>query len=190
MLQSMPIAHKLALMLLVVVQASWHKPHVEPVTVASLYAAALCVLLACLLPAAVFSVLDREQTATFLLQTAGQMLATAGGMHALLLQRDTGHATVFLQTMLAHIFYCVASTAHQHKHRHTLLHRRGVHLVCLGAMVAFPLALSMRCAAHAVDLSVALMAMFAADVMHLAVALGTLVLVAAARLYQRCWLPE
>ena len=188
----MPITHKLALMLLVVVQASWHKPHVESSTVASIYAAALCVLLACLLPAAVFSVLDRERTATFLLQTAGQMLATAAGLHALLLQDagQAGHATVFLQTMLAHIFYCVATTAHQHKHRHTLLHRRGVHLACLGAMLAFPLALSLRCAAHAVDLSVALMAMFAADVMHLAVALGTLVLVAAARLYERCWLAE
>lgn len=186
----MPISHKLLLVLLVVVQASWHKPRVEHGTVAGLYAAALCVLVACLLPAAVFSVLDREQTATFLLQTAGQMLATAAGMHALLLQRDAGHATVFLQTMLAHVFYCVACTAHEHKRRHTLLHRRGVHLVCLGAMVAFPLVLSMRCAAHAVDLSVALLAMFAADVVDVAVALGTLVLVGAARLYERCFVSE
>ena len=92
------MAYKLLLMLLVVVQGTWHKPQVEHGSVASIYLAAVCVLFACLLPATVFSVLDRVQTATFLAQTAGQLLATAGGMHYLLLHDDPGHAVVLLQT--------------------------------------------------------------------------------------------
>jgi len=180
------MAYKLLLMLLVVVQGTWHKPQVEHGSVAGIYLAAVCVLFACLLPATVFSVLDRVQTATFLAQTAGQLLATAGGMHYLLLHDDPGHAVVLLQTLLAHVFYCVASTAHEHRHRHVLLHRQGVVVVCLASMVAFPLALSLRCAAHAVDLPTAMLVMFAAEVMHCLVALGTTVVACLAGMYEQC----
>lgn len=190
MLQAMPVAYKLLLMLLVVVQGGWHKTQVEHSALAGICAAALCVLVACCLPAAVYSVLDREQTAVFLLQTAGQMLATVCAMHYLLRQGDTGHAAVLLQTMLAHVFYCVAMAAHEHRQRHTLPNRQSVRIVCLASMVVFPLVLSLRCAAHPVDLSVALLVMFAADVTHFAVMIATMVVVCLARLYERCFVGE
>lgn len=190
MLQAMPVVYKLFLMLLVVVQGGWHKAHVEQSALAGICAAALCVLVACCLPAAVYSVLDREHTSTFMLQTAGLMLATVCGMHYLLHEGDTGHAAVLLQTMLAHVFYCVAMTAHEHRQRHTLLNRGCVRIVCLVSMFVFPLVLSLRCAAHSIDLSVALMVMFAPDITHFAVMIGTMLAVCLARLYERCFAGE
>lgn len=190
MLQSMPVIAKLTLMVLVVVQSSWHKAHVDASAVAGIYAAALCVLVACCLPAAVFSVMDREQTSTFLLQTAAQMLATAYGMHYLLQSGDPGHAVVWLQSTLAHIFYGVSLTALEHRKRHILPNRQSVRVVSLGCVAVFPLVLSLRCAAHQVDLPVALMVMFSADIMHVAVAIATMLALSVARLYEQCFSAE
>lgn len=183
----MPVITKLTLMILVVVQSSWHKAHVDASAVAGIYAAALCVLVACCLPAAVFSVLDREQTSTFLLQTAAQMLATAYGMHYLLQSGDPGHAAVWLQSTLAHVFYGVSMTALEHRKRHILPNRQSVRVVSLGCVAVFPLVLSLRCAAHQVDLPVALMVMFSADIMHVAVAIATMLALSVARLYEQCF---
>jgi hypothetical protein len=190
MLETVPVVPKLCLMLLVVVQTTWHKAHVEPSAVVGIYALALCVLVACCLPAAVYSVLDRERTATFLLHTAALMLATACGMHYLLQHGDTGLASVWLQTMLTHVFYCVGKTAHVHKQRHVLPNRRSVRVVCVGCLLLFPLLLTLRCAAHVVDLSVALMVMFAGEIAHFAVSVATLLLGSVAQLYERCFVGD
>lgn len=184
MIETMPIVPKLSLMLLVVMQGTWHKAHVEHSAVAGIYAAALCVLVACCLPSEVFSVLNREQTATFLLHTTALMLATACGMHYLL-QRgdhgDTGLAAVWLQTMLTHVFYCLGKTAHEHRKLHVLPNRHLVRAVCFGGLLLLLLLLSLRCAAHVVT-SRWLMVMFSADITHFAITVGTMLVGCLARL--------
>lgn len=147
MLETIPIVPKLSLVLLVVVQGTWHKSHVEHSVMAGIYAAALCVLLACCLHTAVFIVLDRELTALFLLHTAALMLATACGMHYLLQHGDTGLASVWLQTMLTHIFYCVDKTSHEHRKQHVLPNRRSVRgLLWWHATLSSPAQLALRLA--------------------------------------------
>lgn len=158
--------------------------------VAQVYFGALVVMTSCLMPSIVCTVRFRDKTLHFAMQSLGMMLATIMCIHHLLCQESSSshsYTVVFTQVILAHVFYIMGRTAHEHQFRHLLLYSDLVCVCSFVAMCLFPALLSVRFPAHEIDMPIVMIVMVAGELMGSIVMLVCVVLRAFSTAYQQVW---